>query len=261
ERTPGPSLCSGRVIRTPFRPHRTGLKGFVVGRETSGSNGRHEKRTAAAFIPTALSGPGGQAAAASMSASQDASERTHEKPTAAAFVSTALSGPGGQAAAASMSASQDASERTHEKPTAAAFVSTALSGPGGQAAAASMSASQDASERTHEKPTAAAFVSTALNGPGGQAAAASMSASQATPQSGRHRPSILRPVEQQALERFADLAVDFSANVQPGQIVAIEAETGMEPIVRAVAERAYERGARFVDPTYFDPYVKRARLQ
>jgi aminopeptidase len=68
-------------------------------------------------------------------------------------------------------------------------------------------------------------------------------------------------VEQQALERFAQLAVDFSANVQPGQIVAIEAETGMEPIVRAVAERAYERGARFVDPTYFDPYVKRSRLQ
>jgi aminopeptidase len=69
------------------------------------------------------------------------------------------------------------------------------------------------------------------------------------------------PVEQRALERFAHLAVDFSANVQSGQIVAIEAETGMEPIVRAVAERAYERGARFVDPTYFDPYVKRARLQ
>jgi aminopeptidase len=68
-------------------------------------------------------------------------------------------------------------------------------------------------------------------------------------------------VEQQTLERFAQLAVDFSANVQPGQIVAIEAETGMEPIVRAVAERAYERGARFVDPTYFDPYVKRSRLQ
>lgn len=68
-------------------------------------------------------------------------------------------------------------------------------------------------------------------------------------------------MEQQALERFAQLAVDFSANVQPGQIVAIEAETGMEPIVRAVAERAYERGARFVDPTYFDPYVKRSRLQ
>jgi aminopeptidase len=60
---------------------------------------------------------------------------------------------------------------------------------------------------------------------------------------------------------MADLAVDFSANVQPGQIVSIDAETGMEPIVRAVAARAYERGAKFVDPTYFDPYVKKARLQ
>ena len=68
-------------------------------------------------------------------------------------------------------------------------------------------------------------------------------------------------MEPAAIKRFADLAVDFSANVQPGQIVAIEAETGMEPIVRAVAERAYERGARFDDPTYFDPYVKKARLQ
>lgn len=62
------------------------------------------------------------------------------------------------------------------------------------------------------------------------------------------------------LGRLADLAVGFSANVQPGQIVSVEAEVGMEPIVRAVAERAYERGARFVDPTYFDPYVKKARL-
>jgi aminopeptidase len=68
-------------------------------------------------------------------------------------------------------------------------------------------------------------------------------------------------VDERAIERMADLAVEFSANVQPGQIVAIEAETGMEPIVRAVAARAYERGARFVDPTYFDPYVKKARLQ
>ena len=62
-------------------------------------------------------------------------------------------------------------------------------------------------------------------------------------------------MEPAAIKRFADLAVDFSANVQPGQIVAIEAETGMEPIVRAVAEShggsvALEpgdgRGARFV---------------
>jgi aminopeptidase len=80
------------------------------------------------------------------------------------------------------------------------------------------------------------------------------------------RPVIADPlssgvVEPRTLQAFADLAVDFSANVQPGQIVTIEAETGMEPIVRAVAERAYERGARFVDAAYFDPYIKKARLQ
>ena len=68
-------------------------------------------------------------------------------------------------------------------------------------------------------------------------------------------------MENGALERLADLAVEFSANVQPGQVVSVEAETGMEEIVRAVAERAYARGARFVDPIYFDPYVKKARLE
>jgi aminopeptidase len=31
--------------------------------------------------------------------------------------------------------------------------------------------------------------------------------------------------------------------------------------VRATAERAYELGAKFVEPVYFDPYVKRARLE
>ena len=50
------------------------------------------------------------------------------------------------------------------------------------------------------------------------------------------------------------------ANVQPGQIVVVEAELGMEPLTRAIAVEAYGAGARFVDVTYFDPYVKRARL-
>jgi aminopeptidase len=68
-------------------------------------------------------------------------------------------------------------------------------------------------------------------------------------------------VDQQGLDGLADLAVAFSVNIQPGQIVSIEAETGMEPIVRAVAEKAYKRGARFVDPVYFDPYIKRARVE
>jgi aminopeptidase len=62
------------------------------------------------------------------------------------------------------------------------------------------------------------------------------------------------------IERLADLTIDFGANVQPGQIVAITSEVGHEPLTRALAASAYRRGARFVDVEYFDPHVKRARI-
>jgi aminopeptidase len=62
------------------------------------------------------------------------------------------------------------------------------------------------------------------------------------------------------IERLADLAVGFAANVQRGQIVAIGAEVGKEPMVRALAASAYRHGAKFVDPVYFDMHVKRARI-
>ncbi len=60
------------------------------------------------------------------------------------------------------------------------------------------------------------------------------------------------------LERLAQLAVDYGVNLQRGQVLQINAEYGQEQIVRALAARAYERGAKFVDPWYFDPWVKRA---
>ena len=63
------------------------------------------------------------------------------------------------------------------------------------------------------------------------------------------------------ISRLADLAVGFGANVQRGQIVAIGAELGKEEIVRALAASAYRRGAKFVDVGWFDPWVKRARIQ
>jgi aminopeptidase len=63
------------------------------------------------------------------------------------------------------------------------------------------------------------------------------------------------------LERFADLAVGFGANVQPDQIVAIGCEPGKEYLVRALAASAYRHGAKFVDVGWFDPHVKRARVQ
>jgi aminopeptidase len=62
------------------------------------------------------------------------------------------------------------------------------------------------------------------------------------------------------LTRLADLVVGFGANVQPDQIVAVTCEPGKEGLVRAIAESAYRRGAKFVDVQWFDPWVKRARI-
>ena len=63
------------------------------------------------------------------------------------------------------------------------------------------------------------------------------------------------------IARLADLLVGFGANVQPGQIVAVSGEPGKEPLVRAIAASAYKRGAKFVDVSWFDPWVKRARIE
>ncbi len=68
-------------------------------------------------------------------------------------------------------------------------------------------------------------------------------------------------MDRELLSRYARLIVEVGANVQPGQIVWVVAEPSAAPLVEAVALAAYERGALFVDPWYFDPYVKRARLE
>ena len=62
------------------------------------------------------------------------------------------------------------------------------------------------------------------------------------------------------VERLAELLVGFGANVQPGQVVAVGCEPGKEYLVRAIAASAYRHGARFVDVSWFDPWVKRARI-
>jgi aminopeptidase len=62
------------------------------------------------------------------------------------------------------------------------------------------------------------------------------------------------------LERFADLVIGFAANVQQGQVVSIGSEIGKEDVTRAIAAAAYRHGAKFVDASYFDLHVKRARL-
>ena len=63
------------------------------------------------------------------------------------------------------------------------------------------------------------------------------------------------------LERLADLVVGFGANVQQDQIVSIGCEPGKEALTRAIAASAYRHGAKFVDVAWFDPWVKRARIE
>jgi aminopeptidase len=63
------------------------------------------------------------------------------------------------------------------------------------------------------------------------------------------------------IERLARLVVEFGANVQPGQIVDIAAGVAEAELVHAVATLAYQRGAKFVDVVYYDPWLKRARVE
>jgi len=66
---------------------------------------------------------------------------------------------------------------------------------------------------------------------------------------------------QPPVQAFADLIVNFGANVQPGQIVDLTTALGKEELTRAITASAYRRGAKFVDVVYWDPHVKKARVQ
>jgi aminopeptidase len=63
------------------------------------------------------------------------------------------------------------------------------------------------------------------------------------------------------VQRLADLLVSFGANVQEGQILDIRSALGKEELTRAITASAYKHGAKFVDVSYWDPHVKRERLQ
>ena len=63
------------------------------------------------------------------------------------------------------------------------------------------------------------------------------------------------------LSRYAKLIVEVGANIQPGQTVLMIGAPTAAPLFRAVAAEAYAHGARFFDPWYFDPEVKRIRAE
>ncbi len=62
-------------------------------------------------------------------------------------------------------------------------------------------------------------------------------------------------------DRLARVAVEYAANIQPDQVVIVNCDYGQHGLARAVARHAYRRGARFVDVQYFDPHLKRARIE
>ncbi len=62
------------------------------------------------------------------------------------------------------------------------------------------------------------------------------------------------------LERYARLAVEVGVNVQPGQVLRISAGPEHLAFVRAIARIAYENGASYVETTYRDDHVRRARI-
>ncbi len=69
------------------------------------------------------------------------------------------------------------------------------------------------------------------------------------------------PGADQRLSSYAGLAVKVGLNLQPGQILGINALIEHAPFVRAITREAYAAGARYVDVLYSDQHVRRAHIE
>ncbi len=63
------------------------------------------------------------------------------------------------------------------------------------------------------------------------------------------------------LQSLAQLAVEVGANVAEGQYVLVMGLVEHAPFARAIAEAAYDAGARYVDVSYVDQHVRRAMIE
>src|ERR1700733_3927234 len=59
---------------------------------------------------------------------------------------------------------------------------------------------------------------------------------------------------------LARLAVEAGINATENQMVVVSATLGQEDLARAIAGACYDRGARYVEVNYSDPYVRKVRL-
>jgi len=62
------------------------------------------------------------------------------------------------------------------------------------------------------------------------------------------------------LRSYAELAVRVGANVGKGQYVIVNGLVEHAPLARAIADAAYDAGARHVDVVYADMHVRRSRI-
>ena len=63
------------------------------------------------------------------------------------------------------------------------------------------------------------------------------------------------------LSDYARLAVRVGLNLQPGQVLAVNALLEHAPLTHAVAREAYSAGALYVDVLYTDQHVRRAHIE
>jgi aminopeptidase len=68
-------------------------------------------------------------------------------------------------------------------------------------------------------------------------------------------------MDEQRLERYAELTVRFAANIREGQLVVIQAHLEHARLVRAVTRAAYRAGARWVGADYRDEHLRRALVE
>jgi aminopeptidase len=69
------------------------------------------------------------------------------------------------------------------------------------------------------------------------------------------------PHADERLESYARLAVQVGLNLQPGQVLGVNALLEHAPLARAITREAYAAGATYVDVYYADQHVRRAHIE
>jgi aminopeptidase len=69
------------------------------------------------------------------------------------------------------------------------------------------------------------------------------------------------PGADQRLASYARLVVQVGLNLQPGQLLGINALIEHAPLARAITREAYNAGAKYVDVLYTDQHVRRAHIE